>query len=820
MRGRHRRRSKAPRRFLRGASGLAALVLSLGSVAVGISQAADSVADSAVTVSGTGEFSNLKVTVSQTKNLIAQVVKVSWTGGAPTDPVSGNYDRNYLQMMQCWGDPETGPTREQCQFGGLTGDTRGGSWVASRQVTYTDVFTDPKETIKKPEGSLETLNVPFKSVTGKTITTGANEFFDGYSTNEIPFGRTRPDGTGQEFFEIQSSREAPGLGCGEKLTAADGSIKGRPCFLVVIPRGQTEIDGSIRDGGAHMDSSPLSQSNWDKRIVVPLDFQPIGQTCELGKDERPTLGQELVAEAVFRWQPTLCAKTDAVYGYSQVSDSTARRQLLAAEPGMAFLSNKLAADQVPSKGPAVYAPVGVSGLVFAYNIERQSSSAAPAKVKALNGERITDLKLSPRLIAKLLTMSYRSAVLQADTLPATNPTDLTRDKEFLELNPEFKKLFFVGIPDVLLPIGLADSTSQLWTWLKSDPDAGAFLAGKADPYGMTVNPNFKNLESPLYEYPKRDPKCRQFENQPELCIYDARPYAADMHEGARSAGRGDSLARGVWDPTAQPPSYKKAPPQLSGTRSLIALTDVATAERYSLPIAQVKNAKGEFVTPTTASLTAAVDAVSGFGLTTTPQPNPSAKVAGAYPLTSISYAATVPQALDQGARDDYATLLKYAIGDGQKPGLDIGDLPAGYAPLPSKLVDAAKKTIAEIEKPTLKAAAAESSGEGETTGGGDNGSSTGSTDNGGVVQLPTSDSSTPAVNDVPVVPTVDLNNAPLNPDPQVRRAIVASTVIPAAGSGIARYMVLGAFALGAAAVVAGPSLQFLARRRGATAPEL
>ena len=73
-----------------------------------------STSDSAVTLSGKGEFSGLQVTVSQTENLVNQAVRVSWTGGTTTYPTSGTFGYNYLQIMQCWGDSPDGPDREQC----------------------------------------------------------------------------------------------------------------------------------------------------------------------------------------------------------------------------------------------------------------------------------------------------------------------------------------------------------------------------------------------------------------------------------------------------------------------------------------------------------------------------------------------------------------------------------------------------------------------------------------------------------------------------------------------------------------------------------
>jgi hypothetical protein len=62
--------------------------------------------------------------------------------------------------MQCWGDAATGPDREQCQFGGLTGDSRGGAQVASRQVTYDIV--DPLEPLK-PTADRPLRFVPFRA---------------------------------------------------------------------------------------------------------------------------------------------------------------------------------------------------------------------------------------------------------------------------------------------------------------------------------------------------------------------------------------------------------------------------------------------------------------------------------------------------------------------------------------------------------------------------------------------------------------------------------------------------------------------------------
>src|SRR6185503_5559227 len=98
---------------------------------------------------------------------------VSWKGGKPT--VDTSVFLNYLQIMQCWGDPVKGPDRTQCQYGALYTDNRGGAWTGSRQVTYGSAFgkdwVDPNESIK-PAADGAPKYVPFSSVTGTTVDIG------------------------------------------------------------------------------------------------------------------------------------------------------------------------------------------------------------------------------------------------------------------------------------------------------------------------------------------------------------------------------------------------------------------------------------------------------------------------------------------------------------------------------------------------------------------------------------------------------------------------------------------------------------------------
>jgi hypothetical protein len=660
------------------------------------SAATSAPSDSAVTVSGRGDFTDLKVTVSQTKNLINETVTVSWTGGRPTVD-SNDFLTDYLQIMQCWGDDAAGPDRSQCQFGGLTalGGNTPGPWVLSRQVSYGGSLVDPKETLKQPAGSFNQAYVPFWAVGRPKPTdpgTGnINDFFDSQVTNEIPLARTHGDGTGEEFFEVETVRQASGLGCGEPVVT-DGTTTGRSCWLVIVPRGNKEVDGTTRTGqnnGDQLQSSPLSQSNWDNRLMVRLEFQPVGQACPIGAPERALAGHELAVEAVTSWQPALCAGGGTLFSYTQLTDDVARSQ--AQDSGFALVTNPIPSDQVLADHPLVYAPVGLSGLAFAFNIEHQPEHDAPPADLQLNGQRFTSMKLTPRLVAKLLTQSYRRSV---ETLPdemKNNPAGLLSDPEFLQFNPEFKGFVDVNhsVSDALVQLNGADVTSLLWSWVEADRDASAFLAGAADESGMRVNPKNQNLALPTSTFPRNDQSCTDLVD-PETsipfkqCTLDDHPFANDMHDAGRSASRGDSLARATLIQNGIPVSNKVVR-QAPGRRALLAVVDAATAARYDLPTAQLLNAAGKFVAPTTQSLLAGEAAMKPSTTAGVLASDPGATDPAAYPLTALSYAVTSPSTLDAAAAKDYATFLRYAGGPGQQQGLAPGDLPFGMVPLPDSL---------------------------------------------------------------------------------------------------------------------------------------
>jgi hypothetical protein len=644
--------------------------------------------DSAVTVPGKGEFADLRVTVNQTRNLINQFIRVSWTGGKPTVGATTN---NFLQVMQCWGgDP--GPDRTQCQFGAVPSN-----WLdlGTRHLLPPHV-TDPRDPLdpEEPNSTFVPYWVPGEPKPTKLVADPSSPYLDAQLSNEAPQLPTRQNGTGEEFFEVQTFRENAGLDCGKAVGTAP-AVTGRSCWLVVVPRGTTEVDGSTQ---AQLESSPLSKTNWDKRIQIKLEFLPVEQSCRLGAAERAVRGNEMAVEAVSRWQPALCGNGGTVFSYTQYSDELARSALSGSDPALQIVTNPVPADGAPPDRPLIYAPVALSGLAIAFNLEHQPFGGAPTE---LEGTRFTELKLTPRLVAKLLTQSYTGAVAgepeQKKRLLGDNPLALTRDPEFLRYNPDYRNQDLTNrSPEAIVQFGNADVTALLWAWILGDADARAFLTGTPAPHPdpMVVNPSNKGITEPLPVFPRNDASCEPWNflgTIVQSCTGDQHPVAGDMHEAGRSAGRGDIYSRtpaevlpGVGD---EPPLVRYSRPGRAGVgkRSVLAVVDTATAARYGLRLATLQNAAGQFVAPTRESLLAGLAAMKPSGIPGVLQPDPRTTNAAAYPLTALSYAATAPSVLDKPAGKAYADFLNYAAGPGQEPGVEVGRLPFGYEPLPWSL---------------------------------------------------------------------------------------------------------------------------------------
>ena len=450
-------------------------------------------------------FPDLSVTVSQTKGLVAQGVEISWTGGKEsTPPTQQSGGENFLQIAQCWGeDPENPghPDRTTCQYGafGSPGATRDGNRADGSIAEADQASTVPAAGFLDPAYT----SIPFRSATGETIASvvdgkrvpgvdvNTNPFFTQYTSNEVPWAGTGADGTGSTKFEVQTVTQSRGLGCGARTSDDANATSGQPCWLVIIPRGTADT------GEASVVSSGLFWDNWKHHVAIKLDFRPVGLRCAIGAAERQLAGSEVIARAVSSWQPSLCAGTGgSIFTLLTGTESDAVATANTAAPSAPLaLTSRAYGGSDPDK--LVYAPVGLSSITVGFAIDpfpKQDGTVPPDEL-AKSRLPLTDMKLTPRLIAKLLTSSYLDSLpYQADRAHlGKNPRNLLFDPDFLEINdPAWSQqaIASVAVADMLVPQGRSDVATALWSYVMADADARDFLAGTPDRWGMVVNPYY------------------------------------------------------------------------------------------------------------------------------------------------------------------------------------------------------------------------------------------------------------------------------------------------------------------------------------------
>jgi hypothetical protein len=738
-------------------------------------------------------FPNLSVTVNQTQNLVNQDISVSWTGATQTISGSpGDFSGDYLQIFECWGDQETvypddtgdpGPPPSQCEMGGESStptssypiQTPGfeysrvlsqSSWsdysqlVGDQTAGYSNVYNDTTDGF-----AIE----PFDAVDGTVVDDQADYNYDAipatpqqfwlnpyYSfddTNEVDFARTYSGGTGNQLFQVDTGLEAPGLGCGQDIEpVAGGGTKTPECWLVVVPRSTPAAENPPTVQPSAVVTSPLTPQAWANRIAFPLKFNPVGSSCSINANSEGIEGSELASEAVSSWQPALCGQSSSTsFSYLTNSDDQARQNLT--DPtygsvGMSVFSDPIDPGQTSSTNPPVYAPLTLSGVVVGFNIERVpavvNGTPAPTEIP-LTGSRIQTINLTPRLVAKLLTESYKGQFEEISAVKppgynkwlANNPETLFSDPDFIQYNPEFGELTTeqqVDAGTLLVEEAGSDAASTLWKWVLSDPSAEQWLSGQPDPWGMVVNPDYQSnvFGTPTPEtFPKSDTYCESLSGADEppivsggvstparpLCILDWSPYAQSMAAGAQDASEANDQAKTTYSPTATSAdaAWGSNGPQTPGTYVVMTVTDSSSADLYGLQAASLSRSGDDptqpgqvpdFVPPDSSSLLAGEQAMTKSAVPGVLETNVSTTADNAYPLTMLTYAAATPETLSQTDRSDYASFIRYAVGAGQTSGEQPGQLPAGYVPLPSSLQTQALMASATILNPPPEASAA------------------------------------------------------------------------------------------------------------------
>jgi phosphate transport system substrate-binding protein len=126
--------------------------------------------------------------------------------------------------------------------------------------------------------------------------------------------------------------------------------------------------------------------------------------------------------------------------------------------------------------------------------------------------------------------------------------------------------------------------------------------------------------------------------------------------------------------------------QVKQNTNSIGYVELVYAQTHNLPMAQVKNASGDYVTPspdTTSAAAAGVTIPADYRVSIVNSP-----AKGAYPIASFTYILVYKDQKDATKGKAIVDFLWWATHDGQK-----NTTPLGYAPLPAAVVTMIEKTL-------------------------------------------------------------------------------------------------------------------------------
>ncbi len=583
-----------------------------------------------------------KVTVSVTRKLTNQAVRVTWSGFTPTNLQGGTPYYQYqftlypVEIVECKG---THPTKvTQC-------------WQAAN---YQEQF--------------------------------------GSNSNAI-YSTTSQKGTGFADFQIQNSLQNSKLGC-------DPTHR---CSIVIVPsQGGEEsncgnhTDDSQQALGITTFGGPSEKCAWAKRVVIPLTFGAVKPCAQIRNPDLRIAGSPLMQDAMAQWDTGLCRQHDdplAVSWNPNVGEPAAIRETVQDNLADVALTTNPAPSVVSGDRTYTYAPVAVTATALAYLFDDPNT-----------GKPYTNVELDQRLVAKLLTTSYTDYFLECtpnttapcDKAVTGNPPDLFQDKEFRHLNPKVLEPVgaiaegLAGVPIVMG--GDTDLTYEVTRWIAANRTAEGFIHNKVAPGGMHVNKHYRGVKYPTETFTSRDSS---------FLLQAAYTPVATLNLVTSALLEGQPPGNNGFQPVTLgcPPKQQCFNPLAGepiGQRSLFGITDEADAATFLFPSAKLENASGHFVAPTDATMAAALKSMVTAKNGITQQVDLDSKNPKAYPLTMVVYALVPTSGVSSDTAAKIAKWLDYVVGPGQTKGEEPGKLPFGYLPLPSSLRAQAEQVATEV----------------------------------------------------------------------------------------------------------------------------
>jgi ABC-type phosphate transport system substrate-binding protein len=423
---------------------------------------------------------------------------------------------------------------------------------------------------------------------------------------------TLPDGTGSASIEVRPALDLPALGCSA----------GHPCTVL-----------AFENDGQPFPANGLPAT----AVTAPLLFAPSPTDCpRVPTPDVTTVGEESTARALYNWSGRVC--TDAkplALDYTAKGSPEGRRNYLLGNADVGLTSTAATPDEKRmATRDFAYAPIDVTGVVVAFNV-----------TDSVTHQKIADMNLTPRLVAMLV------AGQQYGGGPGTA---LFTDQEFVALNPGHNWPINTQPPELRSERN-ADAY-VLTNWLQNDSAARNFLDGKEA--AAPVDPFWKGIVYPTDSFESRDPNLAGKYNPRNGTIVNTRRLF-------NFQGPGDGSAVS------------------SGVDGLFGVMDAVTAQSFGLPTAKLRPANAAnapFVAADTAGITAGYAAMKTNADGVTKLADPTS--ATGYPLVKVDYAMVPTTGVgDAAKRTHIAQFLDFASGPGQQ----AGALPGGYLPLTADL---------------------------------------------------------------------------------------------------------------------------------------
>lgn len=696
-----------------------------------------------IIVDGGTKTRQATLTVSQTTNLAPrQTLSLSWSGATPSDnysflanPALSNPVEYPMVLMQCWGSDATGTLDpSHCE----TSDVLNGFTLGVYNETNTATTPNPSTT-NTWNGGLQGRRLKFQAVNGtwynmylgapgSPATSLPLELLPGGIPLNARGEWSDPSGSRSNVsFEVRSLDQYPAMGCSDTQACTLVAVPVTPPACVLpVPTGDDCAKGPLAlpaNGQPGPNNVPYAQTNpylrsntwwlqtnWRNRLSVPLSFLKENACSVTDTRQAVQIPGSQVASTVmsYYWDPYFCLDpTKFKLQYIQQSEPSARQFLTTSGPG--GYENNAVLTSLPvtnSPRPVVHAPVLDAGFAITFLIDNGSNT------------QVTQLHLTPLLLAKLITQSYKAD--SGEAALSGNPANLFKDPEFLAVNPGFALPQGTALDrsdgtNLILPYPTqTDTIWALTSYINSDPEARAWLNGQPDSYsGMVVNPAFRGYSLPQLATDLRDttPDPANYTHPPTTsggvdygsdypCTTNSiPPYFNLISQGVQGLDNAVTAMLNQQNPaqdtcgnipnTASYGIFAKPAQQIIGNRAMLALTSTAQAAEYLLPTAQLQvhdiNGNRLWVGPSTDSMTAALAYTvedQATGVLSLDFPHLSSN---SYPGTMPVYAAIPTAGLDKTTANDYAQFLRFTATNGQTPGTNIGNLPPGYAPLPSVL---------------------------------------------------------------------------------------------------------------------------------------